>query len=53
MHFLKKDLFYFWLCWIFVATGGPSSVSESGGYSLVVVHRLLIAEVFLIVEPRI
>ena len=51
----KKPIyfFYFWLCWIFVATGRPSSVSERGGYSPAVVPGLLIAEVFLIAEPRI
>ena len=26
-------LFYFWLCWVFVAARGLSLVSASGGYS--------------------
>ena len=32
---------YFWLCWVFVAACGLSLVMVSGGYSLVVVQRLL------------
>ena len=33
---------YFWLCWVFIAKHGLSPVAVSGGYSLVVVYRLLI-----------
>ena len=35
-------LFYFWLHWVFIAAWGFSLVTESGGYSLVSVFRLLI-----------
>ena len=37
------DLFYFWLCWVFVDTHGPSSAAENGASSLVVVHGVLIS----------
>ena len=40
-------LFYFWLCWVFIAVGGPSSVAERGGCSLAVGHRCLTAVVSL------
>ena len=33
-YFLKY-LFYFWLCWVFVATHGLSLVVASEGYSVV------------------
>ena len=42
--FKKINLFFInssWLCWIFVAVCGLSLVSESGGYSLVMICRLL------------
>ena len=42
---------YFWLCWIIVAACGLSLVAASGGYSLVAMHRLLIA-VASLVEHR-
>ena len=28
------NLFYFWLCWVFIAVRGLSLVAASGGYSL-------------------
>ena len=43
---------YFWLCWVFVAVCGLSLVVASGGYSLVVVHRLLVAVASLVSEFR-
>ena len=36
-------LFYFWLHWVFVAGCGLSLVSQSGGYSLVMVPGLPVA----------
>ena len=33
--------FSFWLSWVFVAAEGLSLVVASGGYSLVLVHKLL------------
>ena len=41
---------FMWLCWVFMPTHGLSLVMESGDYSLVAVHRLLIAVAFLVVE---
>ena len=39
----KKKLFYFWLCWVFVAVQNFFSlVPASRGYSLVLVHRFLL-----------
>ena len=35
-------LFYFWLCWVFVAARGLSLVAASGVCSLVAVYGLLI-----------
>ena len=43
---------YFWLCWVFFAASRLSLVVGSGGYSLVALHRLLIAVASLIVEHR-
>ena len=43
---------YFWLCWVLVAPCGLSLVVASGGYSLVVAHRLLIAVASLFVKHR-
>ena len=47
-------LFYFILClfWIFVAVYKLSLVAESGGYSLVAAHGLLIGEVSLVAERK-
>ena len=42
----------FFLCWVFIAACGLSLVSESRGYSLVAVHRLLILAASLIAEHR-
>ena len=33
LHFLKKNFFYFWLCWVFVSVRGLSLVAASGGHS--------------------
>ena len=38
------------MLWVFVAAHGLSLVEESEGYSLIVVHRLLIAVTSLIIE---
>ena len=45
-------LFCFWLRWIFVAVPGLSLVAVSGGYSFIVVHRLLIVVASLVAEHR-
>ena len=43
-------IYYFWLCWVFVASlCGPSLVAVSGGYSLMVCG-LLVAVVSLVAE---
>ena len=39
--FLKKYLFIFWLCWVFIAARGLSLVAESRGCLLAVVRGLL------------
>ena len=45
--------FYFRLHWVFVAAHGLSLVTASGdSYCLVVMHGLLIAEAFLVVEHK-
>ena len=44
MIFFNDLYFYFWLCWVFMAERGLSLVVESGGYSLVAVHKLLTME---------
>ena len=41
---------FIWLYWVFMAAHGLSLVMESGDYSLVAVHRLLIAVASLVVE---
>ena len=38
------------LCWVFVATGRLSLVAGSRGYSLVVVHQLLVAVASLVAK---
>jgi len=43
---------YFWLCWVFIIAQGLSLVAATGGYSLVVVHGLLIAVASLVLEHR-
>ena len=43
---------YFWLCWVLVAPCGLSLVVASGGYSLVVAHRLLHVVASLFVKHR-
>ena len=32
--FLNKFIYFFWLCWVFIAARGLSLVAASGGYSL-------------------
>ena len=49
MFFLLLNIYLFWLCWVFIAARGLYLVAASGGYSLVVVCRLLIALASLIV----
>ena len=51
-HFSFFFFFNFWLCWVFVAVHGLSLVAESRGYSLVAVHRLLIAVTSVAAEHR-
>ena len=46
------NLINFWLCWAFVAVCGLSLVAASGGYSLVVVGRILVAVASLVLEHR-
>ena len=41
----------FWQCYVFIAGLGVSLIAANGGYSLVVVHRL-IAVVALVAEQR-
>ena len=50
IHFFKN--LYFWLHWVFVASGELSLVVASRGYSLVAVHGLLIVVASLVVEQR-
>ena len=45
-------LFNFWLHWVLVAAHRLSLVVVSGGYSLVVVRRLLIEVASLVAEYR-
>ena len=47
------DFFFFWLCWVFVSVCGLSLVVTSRGYSLIVVHGLLIVVASLVVEHRV
>ena len=44
-----KDLFIYWLHWVFIAALGLSLVVENGSYSLVEVPRLLTAVASLVV----
>ena len=44
-------MYYFWLCWVFIAMQELSLVAASGGYSLVTVHRLLIVVPSFVREP--
>ena len=48
MFFLLLNIYLFWLCWVFIAARGLYLVGASGGYSLVVECRLLIALASLI-----
>ena len=42
----------FWLLWVFLAAHWLSLVARSGGYSLVVVRRLLIVVASLVTKHR-
>ena len=44
-------IYYFWLCWVFIAARGLSLVVASRGYS-VAVRGLLTAVASLVVEHR-
>ena len=46
-------LFIFWLKWVFAAACGLSLVVVSGGYSPIVVHRLLAVMVSLVAQRRV
>ena len=46
------DFYYFWLCWVFVAVLGVSLVVVRRSYSLIAVHKLLIAVASLAAEHR-
>ena len=48
LNFLKNICL--WLCWIFITAIGFSVVTASRGYSLVVVHGLLIEVASFVVE---
>ena len=48
----KNNFIWFWFHWIFVAVQGLSLIAESGGYSVVVVLRLLIVVASLVAELR-
>ena len=62
LYFIYKKIFltcihtyiylfiYFWLHWVFITALGLSLVVENGGYSLAVVHRLLIMVASLVAE---
>ena len=64
LYFIYKKIFltcihtyiylfiYFWLHWVFITALGLSLVVENGGYSLAVVHRLLIMVASLVAEYR-
>ena len=47
-----KNLFYFWLHWVFVAMSRLSPAVASGGYFLVVVPGLLFVVAFLVAEHK-
>ena len=50
MGFLKIYLFYFWLCWVFVAARGLFSGCSEWRLLFVAMRRLLIAVASLVVE---
>ena len=50
--FLLINFIYFWLRWVFIAVHGLSLVVVSGGYSFVVMCRLLTAVAPLVAEHR-
>ena len=52
-HLLFVDFFFnfcFWLHWVFIALCGLSLVAERRGYSLVLLHGLLIVVASLVAE---
>ena len=50
IFFFKIYLFYFWLCWVFVAPQVLSLVAVSRGYSFVMVHGVLIVVASLVAD---
>ena len=50
--FIYLFIFYFWLCWVFVAARELSLFAGSRGYSLVAMHWLLIALASVVVDHR-
>ena len=51
-YFILFYFIYFWMHWFFVAACGLFLVAASGGYSLVAVHRFLIAVASHVKELR-
>ena len=51
-YFFKFICLDFWLCLVFLVERGLSLIGASGGYSLVAVHKLLIAVASFVVELR-
>ena len=47
---LFRSLFYFWLCWVFVAARGFSSSWDERGLLFIAVRGLLIAVASLVAE---
>ena len=52
VFFFLRFICMFWLLWVFIAAHCLSLVAGSGGYSLVVVRRLLIVVASLVVKHR-
>ena len=50
LFFLIYFIYYFWLCWVFVAARGLFSSCGEWGLLLVAVHGLLIAVASLVAE---
>ena len=50
--FLIIYLFYFWLCWVFIAVPGLSLVVESRAYTLAEIRGLLIVVTSLVAENK-
>ena len=52
IYYFLNYLFYFWLCWVFIAVHRLSPAVVSGGFSLVLVHGLLIVMASLVSKHR-